>query len=80
MGEVGFERIFLPPYSPELNPAEGIFEEIRGDIEGEVYPSLRAKQAALLHLLRQLRDNKARLGQLIGWDWLKQAHEQLPDP
>jgi hypothetical protein len=70
----------LPPYSPELNPAERIFEEIRGEIEGEVYPSLRAKQAAIEQLLRQLRANKARLGRVIGWDWIKRAHEQLPDP
>jgi hypothetical protein len=80
MGEVGFERIFLPPYSPELNPAERIFEEVRGEIEGKVYPSLGAKQAAIEHLLRQLRANKARLERLVGWDWLKQAHEQLLEP
>ncbi len=29
-------RIFLPPYAPELNPAERVFEEIRR-VEGRVY-------------------------------------------
>ena len=43
MGQVGFARIFLPAYSPELNPAERVFEEVRRHIEGEVYPSLKAK-------------------------------------
>ena len=55
MGEVGFERIYLPSYSPELDPAERVFEEVRRQIEGEVYPSLRAKQAAIEHLLRQIK-------------------------
>ena len=42
-------------YSPELNPAEGIFEEIRRQIEGIVYPSLSAKHYRIDHFLRRLR-------------------------
>ena len=34
MGQVGFARIFLPPYWPELNPPERVFEELRRDIAG----------------------------------------------
>ena len=78
MGEVGFGRIFLPAYSPELNPAERVFEEVRRHIEGVVYPSLQAKRAAIDHLLRQLRADKPRLKRLIGWQWIKQVLEQLP--
>ncbi len=78
MGQVGFARIFLPAYSPELNPAERVFEEVRQHIEGEVYHSLEAKRLAIDHLLRQLRADKARLRQLIGWDWLRQALAPLP--
>ena len=79
MGQVGFERIFLPAYSPELNPAERVFEEVRRDIEEEVYPSLEAKRLAIEHLLRQLKADKARLRRRIGWDWLQQALAQLPN-
>jgi transposase len=78
MGQLGFVRIALPAYSPELNPAERVFEEIRREIEGEVYPSLRAKQLAIEQLLRQVRADQARLRQLIGWDWIVAAHDQLP--
>lgn len=78
MGQVGFARIFLPAYSPELNPAERVFEEVRGHIEGEVYPSLKAKKAAIDHLLRRLKADKPRLKRLIGWHWLKRALAQLP--
>ncbi len=78
MGEVGFELIFLPAYSPELNPAKRVFEEVRGHVEGEVYPSLQAKREAIDHLLRQLRAEKPRFKRLIGWDWIKRALAQLP--
>ncbi len=79
MGQVGFARIFLPSYSPELNPAERVFEEVRRHVEGKVYPSLKAKQSAIDHLLRQLRSDKNRLRRLIGWDWIQRTMVQLPD-
>lgn len=78
MGKLPFERIFLPPYSPELNPAERVFEEIRAEIEGEVYPSLIAKQYAIEQVLRRLNADKVRLDNLVGWNWIRQAYDQLP--
>ncbi len=79
MGQRGFGWIFLPAYSPELNPAERVFEEVRRHVEGEVYPSLKAKMAAIAHVLRQLKADKTRLKRLIGWDWVQQALAQLPN-
>lgn len=79
MGRLGFARIFLPSYSPELNPPERIFEEIRREIEGKVYPSLIAKQHAIEQFLRRLRADKSRLRRLVGWDWIRQTYDQLPD-
>ncbi len=78
MGQVGFARIFLPAYSPELNPAERVFEEVRRQVEGQIYPSLEAKQSAIDHLLRQLRSDQNRLRRLIGWDWIQGTMAQLP--
>lgn len=80
MGDIGFARIFLPSYSPELNPAERIFEELRREIEGQVYPSLKAKRLAIEHYLRRLRANKPQLRQLLDWAWIRHAFDQLPDP
>ncbi len=79
MGQVGFARILLPAYSPELNPAERVFEEVRRQVEGRVYPSLRAKKDSIDHLLRQLKADKTRLERLIRWDWVQQAMVQLPN-
>ena len=47
---VGLPLIGLPPYSPELNPAERVFEEVRRWIEGKVYPSLEDKGNPSLHI------------------------------
>jgi len=78
MGQLPMKRIFLPAYSPELNPAERIFEEVRREIEGFVYPSLQAKQHRIEQFLRRLRADKARLRQLVCWQWLQDIFNQLP--
>lgn len=71
-------RIFLPPYSPELNPAERVFAEIRRRVEGRVYATLAAKQATVEHYLEQLAADPARVRRLCGWEWLVAALGELP--
>jgi len=79
MGQVGFAGMFLPSYSPELNPPERLIEQVRRHVEGQAYPSITAKRSAIDHLLRQLKADKTRLKRLIGWDWVKQAMTHLPN-
>jgi transposase len=79
IGTLPMNRIFLSPYSPELNPAERIFEEVRREIEGFVYPSLEAKQHRIDQFLRRLRADKQRFSSLISWDWINDIFNQLPD-
>lgn len=74
------KRIALPAYSPELNPAERVFEEIRARVEGVVYESLDAKQAEAERYLKELQHDPQRVTQLCGWDWLDQALSRLPPP
>lgn len=73
MGEIGFERISLSPYSPELNPCERVVEWLRGKIEGEVYASLDHKRHVINQLLRSLNADKLHLQLLIGWQWIHKA-------
>jgi transposase len=77
MGEVGFERLFLLPYSPELNPCERVFEWLRARIEGKVYTTLQHKRYQIEHHLRHLNADKGRLKSLIGWPWIQDAFAQL---
>ena len=79
MAALGFARIALPPYSPELNPPERVFEYLRGKIEGTVYASLAHKRQAIDQILRKLNADKRQLRSLIGWQWIHDNFQQLPD-
>lgn len=72
------KRIFQPPYSPELNPAERVFEELRREVEGLLYPTLLAKQQVVEHMLQDLAADPARVKRLVGWDWIGAAFQSLP--
>lgn len=76
---LGLPLITLPPVSPELNPAERVFQEIRREIEGRVYATLDDKVAAVDHVLAELDADPARVRSLAGWDWIEIAvqHAQL---
>jgi hypothetical protein len=75
---VGLPLIGLPPYSPELNPAERLFEEIRRAVEGEVYATLGDKVAAVEAILREWDAHPAQVQHLCGWDWIHAAFDDLP--
>lgn len=75
---LGLPLIELPPYSPELNPAERVFQELRRAIEGRVYATLDDKVAAVEAELAKLEADPARVRSLAGWDWIDAAVEQLP--
>ena len=70
----------LPPYSPELNPAERLFEEIRRHVEGRVYDTLDAKVAEVQTFLEDLDADPLRVRRLCGWDWINTAIASLPEP
>ncbi|MDP8923386.1 MAG: transposase, partial [Chloroflexota bacterium] len=67
---VGLPLVALPSYSPELNPAERLFEEVRRRVEGTVYATLDDKVAEVEAFLRELDADPARVRSLCGWDWL----------
>jgi DDE superfamily endonuclease len=69
----------LPAYSPELNPAERLFEEIRRRFEGTVYATLDAKVAEVQAFLEEWDADPPRVRRLCGWDWITDAVASLPD-
>ena len=70
----------LPPYSPELNPAERVFEEGRRCVEGRCYDAVAAKQARADAYLAGLGAAPARVKQVCGWEWFVAALDALPRP
>lgn len=77
MEALSTRRIQQPAYSPELNPAERVFEEVRRWTEGKLYESLNAKQRAAEEYLRKLQGDPARIKQLCGWGWIRDALHSL---
>ena len=67
----GVKTITLPAYSPELNPAERVFEEVRRWVEGRVYGSIDEKVEAVNACLSRLDSDPERVKSLVGWEWIK---------
>ncbi len=64
---VEVKQLIQPAHSPELNPAERMFEEVRRAVEGRVYENLAAKQGAISEYLEELAVDSARIRRLAGW-------------
>ncbi len=71
--EVHLPLLFQPPYAPELNPAERVFEELRRAVEGQCYASLDEKVAAIDAELDRWDADPDRVRRLAGWDWILDA-------
>jgi hypothetical protein len=65
----GIEKIPLPPYSPELNPAERWFEALRRVFANAVFDTLDDLEAALTEALRPYWQIPAKLQRLVGYPW-----------
>lgn len=77
---VDVQRIEQPPYSPELNPAERVFQYLRDQIEGVVYGSIDKKKAAVERALRRLASQPDRVKSIAGWHWIHDSLNNLTSP
>lgn len=59
----------LPPYSPELNPAEQIFRMLRPKLANRIFETVAELEDALVTHLRPYWDQPARLQRLTGYPW-----------
>lgn len=73
----GVKTVVQPAYSPELNPAERVFEEVRRWVEGRVYGSIEEKMAAVNAYLSKLEADPARVRSLTGWEWIRRNVQEL---
>lgn len=63
--------ILLPPYSPELNPAEQIWNVLRRDhFANRVFDSLDAATEQAERGLSMMAANKSAIRQLTNWPWI----------
>jgi len=77
--EVEAKLIQQPPYSPQLNPAERVFQHLRAEIEGQVYGTIVAKKKAVEAELEKLVAAPDKVKSLAGWDWIRESVSGLLD-
>jgi transposase len=64
--------ISLPPWSPQLNPVEHVWDEIREKWLGKrVFNSLNAVEEQLITALKTLEEDATRVASLTGFEWIK---------
>ena len=63
--------VFLPPYSPELNPQGHVWDELREKFfHNRAFDSLNALETHLEGALRSLELDPKRMCSITGWEWI----------
>lgn len=65
----GLSGLPLPSYSPELNPAEGVFKDLRGELANKVFEDVEALEQRLLELVHRYWQEPERLQRLTAYPW-----------
>lgn len=64
----------LPPYSPELNPMENIWAELREkSFHNRVFASLDEMERRLLDALHEMEASPDRTKSIVNWPWILEA-------
>jgi len=66
--------VFLPPYAPELNPVEHLWDDLREKFfHNRVFASLDALEDQLVSALLAYENDAARVQSITAWDWIINA-------
>src|SRR4051812_3045028 len=69
---VNMRLIPLPPWSPQLNPAEHVWDEVREKwFANRVFASMESVEHQLVTALATLEADAPRVASLTGFDWIK---------
>lgn len=68
------EILKLPPYSPELNPSENIWDEIREKwFKNCVFKDLQSVEQRLINALRFYETHPEIIKSITSWKWIRDA-------
>ena len=73
----GLIVLFLPPYSPELNPAERFFEELRKSTANRIFKSIEEQEKAIEEKLNALAKDRTVMKQLLWYEWITRQVERV---
>lgn len=72
--------IHLPPYSPQLNPVERFFGEMRKFTANKIFrEGIEALSKTVEHAVLTLSKSTATIKQLTGYDWIIDQWNQIVD-
>ena len=71
--EESLEIEHLPAYSPELNPVERLFKELRRKLKNRVFESLAQVEAAVIEAVKPYFTNHSAVKKLTFYGWMKNA-------
>lgn len=60
----------LPAYSPELNPVERLFKELRAELKNRVFETLEAVEEAVIKALKPFLTDGLRVKKLTFYSWM----------
>jgi transposase-like protein len=64
----------LPPYAPELNPIEHVWDELREKFfRNRVFKSIEALEDQLSMALKHLEENPKTVASIVSWPWIMDA-------
>jgi len=63
--------VFQPPHSPELNPIERLWQQLKSQFAGQIYDELAQLRVAVAHQLQKLESRM--IASLTGWDYILDA-------
>jgi transposase len=63
----------LPPYSPELNPVERLFKELRAALKNRVFENLQTVEEAVIKAVEPFMKDGSRVKRLTFYGWLHTA-------
>lgn len=66
----GLSVIHLPPYSPELSPAERFFEELRRATANCVFETIAAQEDIIAGAINRWSENLTWMKRLLGYEWI----------
>jgi putative transposase len=72
--------IALPPYSPELNPVEKLWDQLKDRLCNRPFTTLKALEAVMTEFLREVWQDARRVFSLVGDGWLLTQSECLLRP
>lgn len=73
----GLTLVFLPPYSPQLNPAERFFEEVRKATANQIFDTLNAHEKKIEEKVIEYGNDAEAVKRLAGYDWIVKQYEKV---